>query len=210
LRRSSTDLADLTLPSGSTIREDLHQSASICGVLCFSWIYHAEETDAGLMRKEHSTFSEQETLELAQSFAQHLERGDVVALWGELGTGKTRFVKGVCKAFGVNHHVSSPSFVILNRYEGKDRKKRELFVYHLDLYRVRSVEEIYDLGYEEFIYGEGITLIEWAEQLGDLLPSRRFDVHLRYGEQSSERRITIERVEKATPPREKPTTSSSV
>ena len=144
------------------------------------------------MREEHSTSSEQETLELARSFAQRLERGDVVALWGELGTGKTRFVKGVCEAFGANHHVSSPSFIILNRYEGSDRTKRELFVYHLDLYRVKSTEEIYDIGYEEFIYGDDITLVEWAEQLGDLLPHRRYDVRLAYGEGDCERRISIE------------------
>lgn len=162
------------------------------------------------MREEHSTFSEQETLQLAQSFAEHLERGDVVALWGELGTGKTRFVKGVCEAFGADHHVSSPSFVILNRYEGKGRDERELFVYHLDLYRVKSVEEIYDLGYEEFIYGEGITLVEWAEQLANLLPVKRYDVHLQYGKQDSERMILIERVNGATSPPEKRTTSSSL
>ena len=162
------------------------------------------------MREEHSTFSEQETLQLAQSFAQRRERGDVGALWGELGTGKTRFVKGVCEAFGADHHVSSPSFVILNRYEGKGRDERELFVYHLDLYRVKSVEEIYDLGYEEFIYGEGITLVEWAEQLADLLPAKRYDVRLQYGEQDSERLISIERADKATQPQKKRSTFSSL
>ncbi len=162
------------------------------------------------MREEHTTFSEDETLALAQSFATRLERGDVVALWGELGTGKTRFVKGVCAAFGADHHVSSPSFVILNRYLGKGRDARELFVYHLDLYRVRSVEEIYDLGYEEFIYGDGITLVEWAEQLADLLPSRRYDVRLRYGKEDSERRISIERVNGAAQSKKKPTVSQSL
>ncbi len=162
------------------------------------------------MREEHSTFSEQETLQLAQSFARRLERGDVVALWGELGTGKTRFVKGVCEAFGVDHHVSSPSFVILNRYEGKGRDDRELFVYHLDLYRVKSIEEIYDLGFEEFIYSEGITLVEWAEQLADLLPSRRYDVRLHYGQQDSERMISIELVNTTTQSTDKRTTSSSL
>ena len=144
------------------------------------------------MREEHTTSSEQETLALAGAFARRLQRGDVVALRGELGTGKTRFVKGICEAFGASQRVSSPSFIILNRYEAKDQHHRELLIYHLDLYRVRSVEEIYDLGYEEFFYGDGITLIEWAEQLGDLLPSNRYDVHLSYGKLDSERTITIE------------------
>ena len=144
------------------------------------------------MREEHWTSSEQETLELARALAVRLQRGDVVALLGELGSGKTVFVKGICRAFGAQEHVSSPSFIILNRYEGKDQSNRELLIYHLDLYRVKSLDEIYDLGFEEFFYGDGITLIEWAEQLGDLLPSKRYDVHLSYGESDSHRRITIE------------------
>jgi tRNA threonylcarbamoyladenosine biosynthesis protein TsaE len=162
------------------------------------------------MHEEHSTFSEEETLQLARSFARSLERGDIVALWGELGTGKTRFVKGVCEAFGADHHVSSPSFVILNRYQGKGKDDRELFVYHLDLYRVRSVEEIYDLGYEEFIYGDGITLVEWADQLADLLPSRRYDVRLQYGREDSERRISIERVNGSAQSKKQQTISRSL
>jgi tRNA threonylcarbamoyladenosine biosynthesis protein TsaE len=144
------------------------------------------------MHEEYLTHSEEETVTLACEFAQRLERGDVIALLGELGAGKTRFVKGVCEAFGANRHVSSPSFVILNRYEGTGRDQQELFVYHLDLYRVKSAEEIYDLGYEEFVYGDGITLIEWAEQLGDLLPPKRYDVRLAYGQKETERTISIE------------------
>ena len=144
------------------------------------------------MREEHVTSSEQETLALARSFARRLVRGDVVALTGELGTGKTRFVKGVCDAFGASQRVSSPSFIILNRYAGVDAENREMFLYHLDLYRIRSLEEVYDLGYEEFLYGDGVTLVEWAEQLGDLLPPRRYEVRLSYGETDTGRRISIE------------------
>jgi len=142
--------------------------------------------------EEHWTSSEQETLALAQALAGRLQRGDVVALLGELGTGKTVFVKGICRAFGAEEHVSSPSFVILNRYEGKDKSSQELLIYHLDLYRVKSLDEIYDLGFEEFFYGDGITIIEWAEQLGNLLPSKRYDVHLSYGKSDTHRRIAIE------------------
>lgn len=147
------------------------------------------------MREEYSTLAEEETISLARTFAQRLERGDVVALRGELGTGKTRFVKGVSAAFGVVDHVSSPSFVILNRYEGRDRERRELYLYHLDLYRVKSIEEIYDIGYEEFVYGDGITLIEWAEQLGELVPPKRYEVCFSYGQKDSQRLISIELVD---------------
>ena len=152
------------------------------------------------MRTEHTTSSEEETRALARSFALQLNRGDVVALQGELGTGKTRFVKGICEAFEASRHVSSPSFVILNRYEGRDRSHRPLYLYHLDLYRVKSVEEIYDLGFEEFAYGDNVTLIEWSEQLGGLLPSRRFEVQLSYGDAEDQRRISIELVESPAPP----------
>jgi len=140
------------------------------------------------------TFSERETIDAARSFAATLKRGDVVALSGELGTGKTRFVKGVCEAFHARNPVTSPSFVILNRYEGRDSRGDELLIYHLDLYRVKSLEEVYDIGFEEFFYGDAICLIEWAELLSDLLPVERYDVHLSYGVAEHERRIEIARV----------------
>jgi tRNA threonylcarbamoyladenosine biosynthesis protein TsaE len=153
------------------------------------------------MREEQTTSSEEETRAVARSFAMRLDRGDIVALQGELGTGKTRFVKGICEAFEASRHVSSPSFVILNRYEGRDRNHRPLYLYHLDLYRVKSVEEIYDLGFEEFAYGDNITLIEWSEQLGGLLPVRRFEVRLSYGDAEDERRISIELVDSPGKPK---------
>lgn len=150
-----------------------------------------------MIDKIDTTQSERETISLARSFGQHLSRGDVVALYGELGSGKTRFVQGVCEAFGVRSHVSSPTFVILNRYEGRDSNGEELLVHHFDLYRVTSTDEIYDLGYEEFFSGEGICLIEWADYLGKLLPPQRYDVHLSHGESIDCRRIEIHRVSKA-------------
>ena len=148
--------------------------------------------------EEHTTESESDTIALARRFAGMLKRGDVVALHGELGTGKTRFVKGICAAFGADDHVSSPSFVILNRYEGRDHTRKPLYFYHLDLYRVQSIEEIYDLGYEEFAYAENITLIEWSEHLGNLMPAKRFDVRLSYGDEIDQRRISIQWVEEPT------------
>ena len=141
---------------------------------------------------KHRTGSEAETRRLAADMARELRRGDLVALFGELGTGKTQFVKGVCEEFHVGSHVSSPTFVILNRYEGRDREGRELLVYHLDLYRIALIEEIFDLGYEEFLNGDGVCLVEWGERLAGLLPGRRFDVRLSYGGAENERVIEIE------------------
>jgi tRNA threonylcarbamoyladenosine biosynthesis protein TsaE len=146
------------------------------------------------VNQRFATSSERETVEVAKSFAVTLQRGDVVALSGELGTGKTRFVKGICEAFHTRHEVTSPSFVILNRYEGVDGRGAELLIYHLDLYRVRSREEIYDIGFEEFFYGNGICLIEWPELLGELLPAGRYEVSLSYGAGADQRDIEIRRV----------------
>jgi tRNA threonylcarbamoyladenosine biosynthesis protein TsaE len=99
------------------------------------------------------TTSVEETIALGRSFARSLKRGDVVALVGELGSGKTQFVKGVCEGLNVRSTVTSPTFVVLNRYEGRDEIGNELLVHHLDLYRIRSTQELYDLGYVMFSYG---------------------------------------------------------
>jgi tRNA threonylcarbamoyladenosine biosynthesis protein TsaE len=139
--------------------------------------------------------SEQETLSFAESFASTLRRGDVVALYGGLGAGKTQFVKGVCRYFGVQQLVASPTFIMLNRYAGSDREGRELLLYHFDLYRIQSLNELYDLGFEEIFAGDGISLIEWAEVMSTLLPIPHYDVRLEFGNAESERLITAEKIE---------------
>jgi len=138
-----------------------------------------------------TTSSAEETSAVARVFAEKLKRGDVVALFGELGSGKTQFVKGVCQAFNVPTPATSPSFVILNRYEGSDNNKQELLLYHFDLYRIKSLIEMYDLGYEEFLQSDGVCLIEWAEMLGELLPVCRYDVEFSLGVKETERHIKI-------------------
>lgn len=141
-----------------------------------------------------TTTSEIETARIAGSFAKTLRRGDVVALYGELGSGKTQFVKGVCKYFNVAQLVTSPTFVLMNRYSGNESGGRELMIFHFDLYRVKNLSEVYDLGYQEFFHGDGICLVEWAEQLESLLPRRRHDVKLSFGKKENERMIAIEAV----------------
>jgi len=142
------------------------------------------------------TSSTEETTSLASAFANKFHRGDVVALYGDLGSGKTQFVKGICRTLKAQTSATSPSFVILNRYNGEDKSGNELFMYHFDLYRVKSLTELYDLGYEEFLGGDGICFIEWAELLGDLLPEQRYDVRLSAGAEENERRIEIHEVGK--------------
>jgi tRNA threonylcarbamoyladenosine biosynthesis protein TsaE len=146
------------------------------------------------MNETYTARSVEETIAFASRFAENLQRGDVVALYGELGSGKTQFVKGVCRTFGTTAHVTSPSFVILNRYYGIDKEKREILLFHLDLYRIKSCNEVYDLGYEEFLQDNNICLIEWAEMLDMLLPMRRYDIKLALGEKENERIIDITKI----------------
>ncbi len=139
------------------------------------------------------TRSTEETRHVAREFARTLQRGDIVALVGDLGAGKTQFVKGVCEALSVSLPVASPTFVLLHRYLGKDPSGMELIIYHLDLYRIASTSEILDLGYEELLYGKGICLVEWADRMGDLLPDTRIDIMITLGETEEEREIAITR-----------------
>ena len=143
------------------------------------------------MTEVTTTHSEAGTRSVAESFARRLRRGDVVALYGDLGSGKTQFVKGLAAAFRSPAQATSPSFVLLNRYEGTDPEGRELLLYHFDLYRVRSAAELYDIGFEEYIRGNGISFIEWAENVGGLLPEIRYEVRISPGAAESERRIEI-------------------
>ena len=141
-----------------------------------------------------TTSSVEETISFARTFGASLRRGDVVALSGDLGSGKTQFVKGACEAFGVREPVTSPTFVLLNRYSGMDEDGRELLLFHFDLYRVRSIAEVYDLGYEEFFRGDGVCFIEWADlfsELGTMLPAERYNVNLSLGSDENIRRIEI-------------------
>jgi tRNA threonylcarbamoyladenosine biosynthesis protein TsaE len=146
------------------------------------------------MNEMRTTTSAEETIAYARTFARRLRRGDVITLFGNLGSGKTQFVKGVCQAWNTHTPATSPSFVILNRYYGRDENNGELLLYHFDFYRVKSLVEIYDLGYEEFLQGDGICLIEWAESLGELLPKQRYDVRFSFGEEENERHIEIDGV----------------
>ena len=120
---------------------------------------------------------EKETMALGTRLAKHLKPGDIVCLFGDLGSGKTTFVKGLVQGFKIkSSEVNSPTFVLMNIYEGK-----KMPVYHFDLYRLEGAAsslELANIGYEEFFYDEGISVVEWAERLGDQLPKEHIAVHL--------------------------------
>ncbi|MBN1157748.1 MAG: tRNA (adenosine(37)-N6)-threonylcarbamoyltransferase complex ATPase subunit type 1 TsaE [Bacteroidales bacterium] len=96
------------------------------------------------------------------------------AFYGPMGSGKTTFIKAVCHMLGAIDVVTSPSFALINEYRSKD----ETMFYHIDLYRIESVEELYDLGYEEYFYSDAYCFIEWPEKAEDLLPSDTVSVHM--------------------------------
>ena len=116
--------------------------------------------------------------------AARLAPGDVVALTGELGAGKTCFVQGLVRGLGVTTAATSPTFVLVNEYRGR------LPVHHVDAYRTQSLTELLDLGLEELIAGSGVTLVEWADRCEPLLPARTIRVHIE-GVGDEPRRITI-------------------
>ena len=142
-------------------------------------------------RERWVTHSPEETTALGSTIGQRLRRGDAVALIGDLGSGKTQFVKGVAAAFHSHPHVSSPTFVIMNRYDGRDPEGRAIFLHHVDLYRLERNEDILDLGLDEVLDDDGITLIEWADRMGPLLPVDRIDINFSFGTREQDRVIEL-------------------
>jgi tRNA threonylcarbamoyladenosine biosynthesis protein TsaE len=113
------------------------------------------------------TRSPEETIEFGRRLATELRAGDVVALTGEIGAGKTCLVKGIALGLGVAQDVTSPTFTIIHEYCGG-----RLPLYHVDLYRLESTQQMIAIGIEEYLRGDGVTVIEWAEKIEALLPER--------------------------------------
>jgi tRNA threonylcarbamoyladenosine biosynthesis protein TsaE len=127
------------------------------------------------------------TRRLAAELARSLGGRGVIALHGDLGSGKTCFVQGLADALGIRRPITSPTFTIAGEYRG-DRS-----LYHLDLYRLRSPEEMLALGFEEYLEADGITAVEWAERAGDLIPPDAVHVHLEASSRPRERTVVIRR-----------------
>ncbi len=114
--------------------------------------------------------SPEETLELGEAIGHELSRGSIVALTGELGAGKTVLVKGIAKGLGVLEEPTSPTYVIMNVYEGS------VTLYHFDLYRLSSEVDLEAIGYEEYFFGDGVSVVEWAERAQGLFPENTIDI----------------------------------
>lgn len=123
--------------------------------------------------KKYISHSVEETEKIAKEIGKSLEPGSVVCLEGDLGAGKTAFTRGLAAAFGVkDYDVSSPTFMIVNEYDGKCP------IYHFDVYRISDIEEMFDIGFEEYIYGDGISIIEWADNIKEILPDSYLSVKI--------------------------------
>lgn len=119
------------------------------------------------------THSFEETVEIGKNIGNVLRSGDIISLTGDLGTGKTAFTNGIAKALGITSYITSPTFTIVNEYEGR------LPLYHFDVYRISDPEEMFDIGFEEYINSEGITIIEWGEQIKEILPKEIITVNIK-------------------------------
>ena len=131
--------------------------------------------------------SEDSTRNIGGEYALSLNENDVVAFYGELGSGKTQFIKGVCFSLGVKEIVNSPTFIIVNEYSYGAGKK----IYHFDLYRMKSTEEVINMGFEDYL-NKGLILIEWSELVEKILPEGSKKVYLSHcGSKSNSRLIEI-------------------
>ena len=135
---------------------------------------------------EYITHSPEETEALGAEYAKSLNAGDVVAFSGDLGAGKTAFTRGVLHGLGYEGRVTSPTFAIANEYETPTVK-----VAHFDLYRILDSEALFEIGFDEYLDGSRIVLIEWSENAADVLPEAYKTVHIAYGDADNDRRITI-------------------
>ena len=137
------------------------------------------------------SFSETETFELGVEIGKEAKPGDVYTLIGDLGVGKTALTKGVAKGLEITEPISSPTFTIVQVYD-----EGRLPFYHFDVYRIGDVEEMDEIGYEDYFYGDGVTFIEWANLIEEILPSkyRKITIEKDLEKGFDYRKITIEEI----------------
>lgn len=116
--------------------------------------------------------TENETNDLGRKIASILEAGDFICLDGSLGTGKTFLSKSIARSLGVDEYITSPSYTIINEYNGK------FPIYHFDVYRIDDIDEMYEIGYEEYFFSDGVCLVEWANMIEDLLPDDYYQINI--------------------------------
>ena len=124
-----------------------------------------------MTEKIYETYSQEETHALGKRLGAEAKPGDVYTLVGDLGVGKTVFTQGIAEGLGITEPVSSPTFTIVQVYE-----EGRMPFYHFDVYRIGDIEEMDEIGYEDYFYGDGLCMIEWANLIEEILPERRSEV----------------------------------
>lgn len=136
------------------------------------------------------TNSPAETEALGQRLAERLQPGDVIAYTGDLGAGKTAFTRGLARGLGITERITSPTFTIVNEYQGG-----RLPLFHFDMYRLGSSDELYEIGWEVYLARGGVCAVEWSEIVADALEEDCIRVDIRQGDTENQRKITVEGVE---------------
>ena len=135
---------------------------------------------------ERYSSSVEETEALGRALAQHLGPGSVVAFTGDLGAGKTAFVRGMAQGLGIAQRVTSPTFTIVNEYGGG-----RLPLFHFDMYRLSSADDLFDIGWEDFLRRGGVCAVEWSETIQDALDPDTIYVDIRRGAEDNQRLLTL-------------------
>lgn len=135
-----------------------------------------------------SSSSEEETINIGEELGKLLTTGSIIGLNGELGAGKTVFVKGIARGLNANEEPNSPTFVIMNEYEGR------IPLYHFDLYRISSVEELEGIGYEDYFYGNGVTVVEWSDRVSGIFPDNTIRVEITIPDEPDDKAETLRKI----------------
>jgi tRNA threonylcarbamoyladenosine biosynthesis protein TsaE len=126
-----------------------------------------------------------ETEEFGIRLGKLIKSGDIISLMGDLGAGKTTLTKSIGKGLGVEDYITSPTFTLINEYKGR------IWVYHFDVYRLENIDDLDDLGFEEYFYSNGVSIIEWGDRIDNVLPKERINIKIEKGKELDERIVTI-------------------
>ena len=160
----------------ATIKETITKETTINEIIM------NQETIKQVMIKKVIIKDESETKQFGLNLGKDLKKGDIVALTGDLGTGKTTLTKYIGEGLGITEMITSPTFTIIQEYYSG-----RLPLYHFDVYRINDIEEMAELGYEEYFYGDGVTIIEWADQILEIIPEHAIVINIEYGKTTDER-----------------------
>ena len=144
-----------------------------------------------MLQKEFEINSVEELSQVSEYLLGLREESDIIAFYGPMGAGKTTLIKNLCHRMGVTDEVNSPTFAIVNEYVTEEAES----VYHFDFYRIKKLEEVYDIGYENYFYSGNLCLLEWPEMIEPLMPEKFIRVDIALGDTDDSRRIVVSVVE---------------